>query len=790
MRPPLLTALLAIYALVPALAHPARAQQPATQVVTMPTDSAIAHFQIPAGPLHDGLALFGQQSGVRIVARRAELGFAPGSAVNGAMTLGEAMSRLLAGSGFSARAIDGISIEVYPSGAQLSARELARVIVRDRVTHVGYGAPASSAASRLKGPLRDLPQSVSVVSRALIADQSMQNMAEVVRYMPGIIMGQGEGHRDAPTIRGNSSTADFFVDGVRDDVQYLRDLYNTERIEALQGANAMTFGRGGGGGVINRVTKEAAWSPSRRLVLEGGSFDHRRATLDIGDAASAGSAFRLNSMVERSDLFRSGSRIERFGVNPTAAFVVGDRTVLRVGLERFDDQRTVDRGIPSFAGAPSAAPVRTFFGDTAASRSTLSARSATVGVEHNAAGGVTLRNRLHAARYDKWYQNVFPGAVNAAGTQVALSAYASGTFRDNLFNQTEATGAVSTGVIRHQLLAGVEVGSQGTNNYRSTGYFNGTATSASVPFANPTVSLPVQYRQSASDADNRVVVRTTSAYVQDQLALGASLRAVVGVRVDRFALDFTNNRAVAPLARTDRMVSPRVGLVYKPSEPVSLYANASVAHLPGSGDQFASLTATTQTLAPERFMNREVGVKWDPTSRLSLTVAAYQLDRTNSAAPDPANAARLLQTGRQRSEGVELAASGSVTSRWQVQGGMAVQRAEIVERTSAAGAGARVPLVPRRSGALWNRYDLTSRFGAGLGLIHQGDSFAAIDNAVTLPAFTRADAALFALLGEGLRLQVNLENLGNVRYYATSHGNNNIQPGAPRSVRVTLSTGF
>jgi catecholate siderophore receptor len=380
--------------------------------------------------------------------------------------------------------------------------------------------------------------------------------------------------------------------------------------------------------------------------------------------------------------------------------------------------------------------------------------------------------------------------VSAAGTQVALSAYASDILRDNLFNQSEASGTVRTGAVRHTLLAGVELGSQRTGNYRRTGYFDGTTTSATVSVSEPTVSLPVEFRQSATDADNRVLVRTTSAYLQDQLVLGSAVQVVVGVRVDRFALDFTNRRTAAGLSRTDRMVSPRVGLVFKPIEPLSLYGNASVSHLPSAGDQFGSLTASTQALEPERFTNREVGAKWDPLPALSLTLAAYRLDRTNTSAPDPADASRLVQTGRQRSQGIELGASGNLTPRWQVQGGFAVQRAEITDRTSAAAPGARVPLVPRRSGALWNRYDFTPRLGAGLGLIHQGESYAAIDNTVTLPAFTRADAALFALLDEGVRLQLNVENLRNARYYATSHGNNNILPGAPRSLRVSVSTGF
>src|SRR5688500_6638740 len=159
-----------------------------------------------------------------------------------------------------------------------------------------YSSRAISTATKTALPLRDIPQSVTVINREIIADQSMRGMAEVVRYVPGITMGQGEGNRDQPTIRGNSTTADFFVDGVLDDAQYFRDLYNVEQVEALKGSNAMIFGRGGGGGVINRAMKEAGWTPVRELMLQGGSYRNRRTTLDAGQGLTDRLAGRVNAI--------------------------------------------------------------------------------------------------------------------------------------------------------------------------------------------------------------------------------------------------------------------------------------------------------------------------------------------------------------------------------------------------------------------------------------------------------------------------------------------------------------
>lgn len=756
----------------------------------MVADTTLRHrFSIPARPLVDALSEFSRQAGLRV---RVERGVASGlrsREVVGAYTSPEALRLLLGGTDLRPEYAEGASLVVIRGdSAATPIYTLAPVMVIGTVSR-GYTPLRTSSATRTDTPLRDTPLSVSVVTRQLISDQAMRGLADLVRYVPGVTMGQGEGHRDAPTIRGNSSTANFFVNGVRDDVQYYRDLYNAERVEALKGANALVFGRGAGGGVINRVSKIAQWVPVHRLVVEGGSFDHRRVTLDIGQGFGAKLAARVNGMYEESGGFRDSAELRRHGLNPTLSLALGPRTTAQLGYEYLDDTRTVDRGIPSFEGRPSRAGLATFFGDPALSRSTLALHAATASLEHASAGGLTVRSRLHFADYDKFYQNIFPGAMNAAGTEVSLAAYNNATDRRNLFSQTDLIHEVRTGGVRHTLLAGVELGRQETKGLRHTGYFNDTDTNITIPFGQPTVSVPVTFRQSATDADNGTTATVGAIYLQDQVELSRRWQAVVGLRVDRFAVDFRNHRNGDELSRTDELFSPRAGLIYKPAEAVSLYGSYGITHLPSSGDQFASLTATTQTLEPEKFTNQEFGAKWEVRPDLVVTAAAYRLDRTNTASPDPADPSRLVQTGRQRTEGIELEGSGQLTPAWQVAGGVAFQRAEIVSATSAAPAGARVPLVPERTISLWNRYQLLQPLGVGLGVVHQSAMFAAIDNSVTLPGFTRLDGALFLRLGKALGAQVNVENLLGERYYATSHGNNNIMPGAPRTVRFSLTAG-
>ena len=652
----------------------------------------------------------------------------------------------------------------------------------------------TSTATRTDSLLRDVPQSVSVVTRDQMAEQAMQNMGDVVRYVPGVSMAQGEGNRDTPIFRGNSSTSDFFVDGVRDDAQYFRDLYNVDRIEALKGPNAMIFGRGGVGGVLNRVARQANWAPTREIGLQGGSWTNRRVTADFDRPLNDRVAARVTGLYENSESYRDDVSLERYGVNPTVAFAVGPDTTLRAGYEYFHDDRTADRGISSFAGRPVETDPGTFFGNPHESFSQVSVNTASAEVEHRFGGQATLRSRARFADYDKFYQNIFPGAVNAAGTMVSISGYNNGTGRQNLFVQNDLVFSRKTGSVGHTLLAGFELGHQVTDNLRTTAYFTTlgpNVTTVQVPLSDPRTSLPMTFRPGATDADNHSAANVAAVYLQDQIALSSRWQAILGLRYDRFTVDFHNNRNNSDLDSEDNLVSPRVGLVYKPLEPVSVYGSYSLSYLPRAGEQLSSLSATNESLDPERFVNYELGAKWDVGTRLSVTGAAYRLDRENVAVPDPLNPAVSVLVDAQRTKGLELGVSGSLTAGWTVLGGYAYQDGEITRSVSAtAQAGARLAQLPEHTISLWNRYDLTPRIGLALGVIHRTDMFTSTDNTVVLPAFTRVDAAAYFSLGARLRAQANVENVLDEEYFASAHNNTNISPGSPRSLRVSLTTRF
>ncbi|MDQ3229433.1 MAG: TonB-dependent receptor, partial [Pseudomonadota bacterium] len=568
----------------------------------------------------------------------------------------------------------------------------------------GYVRKDTSSATRTETALLDLPQSITVVTQDLIEDQAMQNLADVVRFVPGVSMAQGEGNRDTPVFRGNSSTADMFVDGMRDDTQYFRDLYNIERVEALKGPNAMIFGRGGAGGVLNRISKQADFRKVQEATVQAGFENKRRIAADFGQPISGNVAFRVIGMFEDSESYRDGYEAKRWGLNPTLAWNAGQNTRLTFGYEHFQDERIADRGVPSSITPvngrrlPVATDASTFFGDPGRSPTWADVDAFNVLVDHTFGNGATLRNRTRVADYDKFYQNVYAGGP-ALGTVAEIKAYSNATQRENVFNQTDVIFSLGTQV-SHQLLVGAEFGRQETDNLRKTGYFGAsgsTTTSAFVPLANPRYTGPLDFRQAASDAENHSVARIAAVYVQDQIEFSPQWQAILGLRYDRFDVDFRNNRNGERIQATDNLLSPRVGLVYKPVDSVSLYGSYAMTHLPRSGEQLSSLTDDNKAFEPEEFRNYEIGAKWDVAPELSFTAAAYRLDRTNVISPDPANSSRSILLDGQQVKGVELGIAGQLTEAWSVMGGFAWQKGEI------PGSALEPASLPRQTASLWNR---------------------------------------------------------------------------------------
>ncbi len=662
----------------------------------------------------------------------------------------------------------------------------------------GYNAHRSATATRTDTPLKEVPASVTVIPSQLMQDTAMQGLGDAFRYVPGVLLHQGEGNRDQIVIRGNSTTADFYVNGVRDDAQVFRDLYNLERVEFLKGPAGMIFGRGGAGGVVNLVTKKPVFDRILDATVTLGSYNQVRSTIDAGNKWGDSAAFRLNAMIEGADSFRTGADLKRYALNPTVTVAPSGRTSLTFSYERIHDDRTADRGFPSQNGRPFDAEPSRFFGNAGQSNSVQTTDRFAFVFDHALGNGWQLKNTLQLAYYDKFYQNVYPGgAVNAAGN-MTLSAYNNQNWRSNAFNQTDLTKKFNFAGLEHTVLVGAEVGHQNSTNIRNTGFF-GAATSITVAASNP-FAAATRFAQNTTDANNNVKADIAAFYVQDQIALSKEWKAIAGIRYDRFNVNFDDRRTlVTPfdLARTDAGFSPRAGLIWTPTAASSYYVSYSYSMLP-SGEQL-SLATTTSDLAPEKAMNYEIGAKWDVRPRLALTAALFRTDRTDVRVADPVNAGFFVKSGRQSVEGLEVGLMGQVTRNWEVFAAYTNQdgrvKSPISSGTTASvatitPAGNKIGLVPDQLLSVWNKVGLGAGWAAGLGVTYQGSSYTSFNNTVKLPAFTRVDGAVYYSFDRSTRLALNVENIADRKYFPTVDGDNNISPGAPRTWRLTLAKSF
>ena len=709
------------------------------------------------------------------------------------------------------------------------------VVTGERQAESGYRVSDSVAAMRTDTPLIDTPQAVSVVTARQIEDQAANSIGDAIRYAPGVFSAQGEGNRETLIFRGMTTTGDFFVDGIRDDVQTYRDLYNIQRLEIFRGPNAMIFGRGGSGGLVNRVTKAAGWQQVRELRLEAGMYDHYRGSVDFGGPVSEAAALRVTGVYQNSGSYRDGVDFERWGVNPTASFRIGPDTLIQIGYEHFQDDRVADRGIPSqfrpagFTGAVGPLDTRRgqFFGDPEQSPTFTNTDAGNLYIAHDFGGGVTLRNRTRFADYDKFYQNVFPGTLNAAtvtntavatpapglpigsyapGTIVQIQAYNNATERRNFINQTDLNAEFSTGSVRHTLLVGAEFGRQTTDNLRLEGFFPvpGNASGVQTIFATvaePRIDRPdMLWRPIASSGDNFGTLDIAAGYIQDQIAFSPRFELVLGIRYEHLVTEVTDRRTIGfpvggqrDFRAVDNLWSPRAGLIFKPAGNASLYASFSRSYLPRGGDQLTSLNLSNQSLDPERYTNYEIGAKWDIVPNFNVSAAIYQLDRENVLVLiDPNNPGAGTELGGgQRSRGFEIAVAGNLTPQLSMVGAYTYQEAEFTRAISASVQnGAEIPNAPRHSASLWGRYDITPDLGVALGATYQGRRFAAQDNLVRLPGYARLDAAIYYRISENLDVQVNVENLLDADYFLYAHSNSNITPGGPTSARLAANVRF
>lgn len=651
-------------------------------------------------------------------------------------------------------------------------------------------------------PIIDVPQSLSIVTTDQITLQGFTSIGDIINYTPGVNTSQGEGHRDAVVFRGIRSTADFFIDGVRDDVQYYRPLYNLEQVEILRGPNALFFGRGGTGGILNRVTKKGVigenFTGYKATADTYGEFDIQ---MDGNFAVSENAAFRINAFYEGLNNHRDFYDGDRFGVNPTAKFELGMNTTLDLSYEYIDHDRFIDRGIPTGSDGR---PVKDFdeivFGDPERNYHKLEAHLFRAALQHVFSKKLKANFSVFYGDYDKVYQNFYASGYKQATTpnKATLDGYVDATKRENLMLSGNLVGEFATGFINHTIVAGGEYIDTSSDQNRFNAFWDTTSDDNEIF----TITRPLNLRGDIGvnatgvtttnsfttdlNDDTRVDIDVYSAYIQNEIEISDMLDVIVGGRFDSFDIKVFNVPGNETRSRKDEELTPRVGLVFKPLENISLYGSFSESFLPRSGEQFANINGNNNQLDPDEFTNLEAGVKWDFSQVLSLTASVFEIEQSSPQVAD--NDPETLDVIDSKIDGFELQLKGLIIDRWFVSAGYSYLDGEQVNRSGSTGLRPRE--LPENMFSLWNSFQVTDKIGVGLGVTYQDESFINNGNTAVLPSYTRVDAAAYYDVSDKLRIQVNVENLTDKRYFPNSHSTHQATVGAPLNARLTISGRF
>ena len=656
-------------------------------------------------------------------------------------------------------------------------------------------------------PIIDVPQSLSIFSADQIEQQGIKSLGDIIDYTVGVNSSQGEGHRDAVVFRGVRSTADFFIDGVRDDVQYYRPLYNVEQVEILRGPNALLFGRGGTGGVLNRVTKkgqlEENFTNYKASVDTHGEYDIQ---IDANVTLSENSAFRINAYYGGLENHRDFYEGDQYGVNPTLRFKLSDATTLDLSYEYIDHERFVDRGIPTGSDGE---PVDDFddivFGDPKLNETDIKAHVFRAALQH--AFSDTMKGTFSAfyGDYEKSYQNFYTSDYKQAVTPdvVTLDGYVDTTDRQNTILSANLIKEFTTGDMEHTLLFGGEYIDTSSDQDRYNAWWDTTCetndrnevvcddneifTLARRLNLRGGVGVNANGEVTTNDFtvdlndDTRVDIEVHSFYIQDQIEVTSWLDIVLGARFDSFDIDVFNVKDDDKRSRKDEEVSPRAGIIFKPVENVSIYASYSESFLPRSGEQYANINGDNDQLDPDIFESTEIGIKWDITPSLSITTAYFENEQTR-ADYDNVTAEQFEIRGLEV-EGFEFQVQGQINDRLFFSGGYSYLEGE-------TGLGQEPRELPENMVFFWSNYEFTDRFGAGIGLTYQDESIVSDGSSRKLPSYTRVDAAAYYNVSEKLRLQLNIENLTDELYYPNAHSSHQATVGAPLTALFSVSGRF
>lgn len=666
--------------------------------------------------------------------------------------------------------------------------------------------------------LRDIPQSVTVVTERLIDDRNLDTLKEALKNTAGISFLAAEGGEEDIRLRGFSlaTSGDIFVDGLRDPAFYERDTFNSDRIELLRGSASMLFGRGSTGGAVNQVSKQPRLLDQHEVSATVGSHGYRRVTGDFNLHTGENAALRINAMGTEADNNGAGSRLDKRGIAGSYRWGIGMTDEFSVGLYHLDNRNGIHYGLPWIrptASAPVSATTllpldpKAYYG-MASDRNNGAATYGTLSHLHRFDDGSALKTTLRKAHYDRDQRASairFPNPTYLSnfGDATALRRGTNNKIQDldTLMLQSDFSTRFTGLGVPHELLTGVDYARESFVNHNAT-------TPAGVTLTKPNTSVGTPNDGAWIAEDRRVLspgrtfeARSVGVYAQDMVQITPTWKLLGGLRYDRFRGDYwqaaTATAAAARRSRSDGVWSKRVGLLYQPSE-LSSYHFSYGTSFNTSGDtyQYDALGANTP---PEGSQNMEIGAKLDSADkRYTTRFALFRSTKTNERNRDPDSAAAAyLLSGKRHTAGFEIDLTGRLTPRWEIYGSYAwtpIAKIDLGAPTTAlalAGElqGQRPSLTPRHSGTIWSTYQLTPKWRVGGGLNFRSSQTPNRNPGWAAPSFVTADLMAEYQHSGPLAFKANLNNVTN-KLYADALYSGHYIPGAGRLLQLTATMKF
>lgn len=648
-------------------------------------------------------------------------------------------------------------------------------------------------------PLRDIPQTITIIPKSVIEQQAATSLRDVLRNVPGLTMTAGEGGvpaGDNLTLRGFSARNDMFVDGVRDISPQSRDPFNLEQVEVIKGPTSAYTGRGSTGGVVNLVSKAPGLRPVFGFSLLGGTDKTRRLATDLNTPVKflgQRTAFRLNTVNHAAGVAaRDVVHSERWGLAPTLGFGLGSPTRLILSYFKLKQNNLPDYGIPwvtatqnvlaAYRDQPAPVPRESFYGLKTRDREEMGSDMATVRAEHDFSDNAGIRNQF---RYGRSTRNSVTTAPRFAGNDT-LDINRNGPSwitEDQIWdNQTDVRGTFRTGRIKHSVNAGVALTKEGNERVARTVLNTPTTT-----LFNPNPYQPFTGSFTLNPLRGDLKANSQSFYAFDTVELLPRLQVNGGLRVDRFSANGITTAALQ-LDRTDRMTSTRLGAVYKLANNGRAYVSYGTSLNPSL--EGLSYQPADATLEPEKSFTYEAGTKWDVANqRLSLSAAVFRVEKTNARTPGVApDDPPVVLDGRQRVNGIELGVGGQINRRWQLYSGYTLLDGKIVDSNTATEVGKRMINTPRHSLSVWTTYTYRKlQFGGGPRFV--GKRYGNLLNSRSVGSYATMDAMASYRLHRLVDLRVNAYNLNNA-FYFDRLGGGHLIPGAGRSAVVGTTFHF